>query len=118
MANQEEIGRIADAVAAIRPEWPVTKIADYLETHHAQRPYPVLAAAAACVAADRMSTDLSWLEEEGYWWIAIPSLAVLDRQEHQKLTRTRDEDWWARYNLAAAKRSAQFNYPKQEAVEP
>jgi hypothetical protein len=112
--NQEEIGRIADAVAAIRPEWPVSKIADYLEAHHAKRPYPVLAAAAVCVAADTMSTDLSWLQEDGYWWITIPSLAVLDRQEHQRVTRVRDEDWWTRYNLAAAKRQAQFGYPKDE----
>lgn len=116
MANSDEIGRIADAVTAIRPEWPVTKVADYLEANHGSRPFGVLAAAAVYVAAYPFASDLSWLEQDGEWWIQPVSQQHQRDPEQQKVTRVRDEAWWANYNLAAARRRMQF--PGRPATEP
>lgn len=110
MANVDEIGRIADAVVAIRTEWPVAKVADYLEANHARRPFDVLAAAAVFVAADPFAKDLTWLEHPGYWWIEPPGRTQRD-PETQRTTRKRDEAWWANFNMAQSQRRAKFGEP-------
>lgn len=108
MPNQEEIGRIADAVTAIRPEWPTGQVADYLEVHHGSKMFDVLAAAAVFVAAQSMTKDLSWLEHDGHWWITQAG-KVPDRDpQEQKISRRRDAAWWANFNMAKAQRDRDF----------
>lgn len=113
MISSENLGRIADAVVAIRPEWNVGQVFDYLEAQHTGRQYDALAAAAVYVAAQRLSVDLSWLEMDGPWWIQVPEQPARD-PEGQKITRVRDEAWWDRYNLAVAQRRITHGTPAQK----
>lgn len=110
MLNSDEIGRIADAVTAVRPGWNAGTVADYLEENHANHPFDVLAAAAVFVAAQSMAKDLSWLEQDGLWWITRTPLPKRDA-ERQPLGRKRDEAWWVNFNLAQARRRATFGEP-------
>jgi hypothetical protein len=110
--NQEEIGRITDAVTAIRPEWPTGKVADYLETAHGSTAFDVLAAAAVFVAAQSMAKDLSWLEHDGHWWIKAAGTVPVRRPDEQRISRKRDEAWWANFNMAQSQRQQRFGYPK------
>jgi hypothetical protein len=117
MLNPEQIGRIADAVAAIRPEWPVGQVADYLEANHAHRSYATLAAAAIYVAAEPKARDLTALEIAGIWWITpAPRPATTVPVEH-KLGPKRDEAWWDKFHAAEAQRRIAFGYPRPEEEE-
>lgn len=115
MLNPDEIGRIADAVVAIRPEWPVGQVADYLEKH-ARRPFPVLAAAAVFVATTPLAKNLAALEVDGHWWIAQAEPRTTDPRK-RKSSLIRDDAWWAHFALGQQSRASMFGYPKTEDAE-
>lgn len=70
MADQTELDRIAAALHALRPEWPLTSLRTHLTKHHADRPYADLAIAAVVVALDPATQTPARLREHGPWWTA------------------------------------------------
>lgn len=70
MATRDEIQRIAAAMNALRPDWPVRSLVTFLESHQAGKPYRDLAIAAAAVATDVRTQTPNLLNEHGAWWSA------------------------------------------------
>lgn len=69
MPTDNETQRLAMAVNAIRPEWPVRSLVTLL-TKHAARPYRDLAVALAWIATDARTKTPARLAEAGPWWTA------------------------------------------------
>lgn len=74
MASPDELERVAAAMNALRPDWPVRSLVTFLERHHAARPYRDLAIAAAAVATDTRTTTPNLLNEHGGWWAAAQAV--------------------------------------------
>lgn len=70
MSTRDEIQRIAAAMNALRPDWPVRSLVTFLESHQAGKPYRDLAIAAAAVATDVRTQTPNLLNEHGPWWTA------------------------------------------------
>ncbi len=70
MATDLELDRVAAAVNALRPDWPVASLRTYLRSRHAGRAYADLAAALVAVAVDPASTTPARVEQPGPWWQA------------------------------------------------
>lgn len=70
MATDLELDRVAAAVNALRPDWPVASLRTYLRSRHASRAYADLAAALVAVAVDPASTTPARVEQPGPWWQA------------------------------------------------
>lgn len=70
MPDPTQIERIATAVNALRPEWPVRSLVTYLARSHADRPFADLAIAAVAVAVDERSVTPARVGEHGPWWVA------------------------------------------------
>ena len=68
--KNEPVDRIAAAVNALRPDWPLTSLRTYLHRAHADRAYCDLAVAAVAVATDPRSQTPARLGEHGPWWTA------------------------------------------------
>lgn len=74
MATPDEVDRIAAAMNAHRPDWPVRSLVTFLSRHHAARPYRDLAIAAVAVATDPRTTTPNLLNEHGGWWVAAQAV--------------------------------------------
>lgn len=70
MADPDEIARLAAAINALRPEWPVKALVTHLTTHHAARPYRDLGLALTWIALDPATRTPARLREHGPWWEA------------------------------------------------
>lgn len=79
MANQQAIERIAAAVNALRPEWPVASLVTMLTEKHQHRDARTLALAATWVATDR-DTQTPGLLNTAAPWRAVSTLS--DAEKH------------------------------------
>ena len=70
MATEQELNRLAAAMAVLRPDWPVKSLTTYLTTYHAARPYADLLIAAAWICGDPKTHTPARLGEHGPWWVA------------------------------------------------
>lgn len=70
MATDLELDRVAGAVNALRPDWPVASLRTYLRSRHAGRAYADVAVALVAVAVDPASTTPARVEQPGPWWQA------------------------------------------------
>lgn len=70
MADTNEIQRLAEALHALRPDWPVRSLITYLTRDHAARAFRDLAVAAVVVAVDEQTATPARLGEHGPWWVA------------------------------------------------
>lgn len=70
MADEKQIARLAAAMNALRPEWPVRSLTTYLTASHTGRAYADLVVAAAWICADERTVTPARLGEHGPWWIA------------------------------------------------
>lgn len=109
MATPDEIDRIAAAMNALRPDWPVRSLVTFLSRHHAARPYRDLAIAAVAVATDTRTTSPNLLNEHGGWWTAAQAVtgtngggAVLRPTD----PRCGEHPWSSRTNCAACRSEA------------
>lgn len=75
MASDNELTRLADMAAALRPEWPARSVRAHLRAHHADRAYADLAVALAALATDPDTKTPARLAEHGHWWLATRFLA-------------------------------------------
>lgn len=69
MADHNEIQRIATAMNALRPAWPINSLVTFLGKHQT-RPFRDLAIAAVVVATDERTTTPNLLNQSGPWWKA------------------------------------------------
>lgn len=70
MATRAEIQTIAEAIHALRNDWPARSLATFLEKHFANRSYADLTVAAVIVALDEKTKTPQLLLEHGRWWEA------------------------------------------------
>ena len=70
MASRDDIERVAQAMHAVRLDWPVRSLVTYLADHHGQHPYRALLVAGVVVASDARTQTPKLLEQHGAWWIA------------------------------------------------
>lgn len=73
MATDTELTRIADAINALRPDWPTRSVRAYLASKHRDRAYADLAVAMTAVATDPDSTTPARLDHDGRWWLLTSS---------------------------------------------
>jgi hypothetical protein len=76
MADNAEIDRIAAALNALRPEWPIKSLRTLLTRDHANRAYADLAVAAVYCAVDPKTATPARLAEHGPWWVAAAQTIV------------------------------------------
>lgn len=74
MADRDEIQRIAAAMNALRPDWPVRSLVTFLERHHSDRSYRDLAIAGTAIATDPKTQTPNLLNEHGPWWGAAQTV--------------------------------------------
>lgn len=74
MADRDEIQRIAAAMNALRPDWPVRSLVTFLERHHGDRSYRDLAIAGTAIATDPKTQTPNLLNEHGPWWGAAQTV--------------------------------------------
>ncbi len=70
MPTADEIQRIAAAMNALRPSWPVRSLVTFIERHHASRAFADLAIAAVAVTLDPKTETPNLLNQHGSWWVA------------------------------------------------
>lgn len=70
MPTTDEIQRIAAAMNAIRPGWPVRSLVTFLTKHHEARAFADLAVAGIAVALDAKTETPNLLNQHGPWWLA------------------------------------------------
>ena len=70
MPTNDEIQRIAAAMNAIRPGWPVRSLVTFLTKHHEARAFGDLAVAGIAVALDAKTETPNLLNQHGPWWLA------------------------------------------------
>jgi len=68
--NENEIGRVAAAAHALRPDWPLASIRTLITTKLADRPRRDVAVALAWVACESGSATPARVLEAGPWWRA------------------------------------------------
>ena len=68
--NRHEAERIAHAINAYRPSWPVASLVTFIGRHHQHRPERDVLIALAWVAADPATTSPGRINEAGPWWEA------------------------------------------------
>lgn len=68
--NETETQRLAGAVNALRPEWPVKSLCTFIATKLEARAYLDAAVALAWVAADPATKTPARVLEAGPWWRA------------------------------------------------
>lgn len=68
MLNENEIDRIANAINALRPDWPVKSLRTLIASKLAHRTRRDVAVALAWVAADGDSLKPARVLEAGPWW--------------------------------------------------
>lgn len=70
MPTNDEIQRIAVAMNAHRPDWPVASLVTFLGRHHGNRAYRALAVAGVVIATDPTTQTPQLLNQQGPWWSA------------------------------------------------
>ena len=70
MATEQELNRLAAALNAMRPEWPVRSLVTYLTASHSARAFADLSVAAMWIAVDPRTVTPARLGEHGPWWVA------------------------------------------------
>ena len=75
MATDNELSRLADMAATLRPEWPARSVRTILARDHRDRAYADLAVALAALATDPATKTPARLAEHGHWWLATRHLA-------------------------------------------
>lgn len=74
--NENEIGRIAAAVNALRPDWPIASLQTLLrQPELARRPRLDVALALVWVACDSTTKTPARVKEHGPWWTAANNSA-------------------------------------------
>lgn len=71
MLSDNEIGRLAGAINALRPDWPIASLATLIRTKLAHRPRRDIAVALAWVACESASDKPARVLEAGPWWKAV-----------------------------------------------
>jgi hypothetical protein len=69
--NEHEIARIAAAMNALRPDWPIKQLTTLLSGPMANRPRRDAAVALAWIACDANSASPYRALEQGPWWKAV-----------------------------------------------
>ena len=67
----EETQRLAGAMNALRPDWPVTSLRTFITNELATRAYRDAAVALTRVACDQASKTPRRVLENGPWWAAV-----------------------------------------------
>lgn len=65
-----EASRIADAIAAVRPDWPARSLRQFVAARLRDRAFADVLVALAVVAADPASETPARVLEPGPWWLA------------------------------------------------
>ena len=66
--TKTEAQRIAQAINALRPDWPTTSLLTFIAANLRERAYRDVAAALAWVAADETTTTPGRVLSAGPWW--------------------------------------------------
>lgn len=76
MLTDNELTRLADMAAALRPDWHARSVRAYLaKSAHARRAYADVALALCAVAVDPTATTPARLDQPGPWWRIHRALA-------------------------------------------
>lgn len=70
MLSQAETHRLAAAINALRPDWPLASLSTWIRTSLAERAYRDAAVALTWVACDPQSETPARVLEAGPWWRA------------------------------------------------
>lgn len=71
--NPTQTERLAAAIAALRPDWPLASVRTFLETRLTDRAWQDAAVALTWVATDPATTTPARVLEVGPWWRATHS---------------------------------------------
>ena len=71
MLSQTEAHRLAAAINALRPDWPLASLSTFIRTKLAEKAYRDAAVALAWIATDEATTTPARVLEAGPWWRAV-----------------------------------------------
>lgn len=75
MLTDNQLTRLADAAAALRPDWQARSVRAYLASKFRDRTFQDVATALAVVATDPGTDTPARLELQGPWWTATRALS-------------------------------------------
>jgi hypothetical protein len=71
MMSQTEAHRLAAAIHALRPDWPLASLSAFIAKSLTDRPYRDAAVALAWIATDPQTQTPARVLEAGPWWRAV-----------------------------------------------
>lgn len=98
--NENEIERLAGAIASLRPDWPAASLRTFIANHHADRTYRDAAVAYAWIATTTTETPRLVLEA-GPWWRATREPGHYFPPKGETACRLHPGEWRDRCRICA-----------------